>query len=133
MANANDRDCRDYVPLITTPQIPTDGTGSTAELHDEIVKFCYAYIDNFRCCIDGKKKVSNMQKELDAIRAELAEINPRGLYSDEMTIIGVQVHNPLIAYEYARYIQEHGIPNDGIFRAELLAKYLQEKADLGIE
>jgi hypothetical protein len=133
MANANDRDCRDYVPLLTAPQIPTDGTGSTAELHDEIVKFCYSYIDNFRCCMDGKKKVVALKAELEKIKEELQALGGMtGLYADDMTIIEVAVRAPIIAYEYSRYLQEHGIPDDGIFEAELLAKYLQEKADLGI-
>ena len=48
MANADNFTCRDYVPLIMPPQSTTEGSGTTAELHDEIIKFCYAYIDNFR-------------------------------------------------------------------------------------
>ena len=131
MANANDRDCRDYVPLLTTPQVPTDGTGSTAELHDEIIKFCYAYIDNFRCCTNGKKQVVSMNLELEKLREIIEEGKLITGFSGTTAIV-LEPRAIVIPYEYYRYLQEHGRPEHGIYKAELLDKYLQEKADLGI-
>ena len=131
MANADNFTCRDYVPLIMPPQSTTEGSGTTAELHDEIIKFCYAYIDNFRCCANGKQQLVSMNRELDKLREIIEEGKLITGFSGTTPIV-LQPRAIEIPYEYYRYLQEHGKPEHGIYKAELLAKYLQEKADLGI-
>ena len=50
-----------------------------------------------------------------------------------VTTIELTHANPELLYEYARYLQLHGPPEDGFFKAELLAEYRQEKLDLGYD
>ena len=133
MADANNTNCKDYIPLIVREAVPTEGSGSTAELHSEIIQFCYAFIDYFRCCSEQKAQNKTLLNRIDVLEEELRkDYTDVGIF-DGVTTIHLTHPAPQFVYEVAKYLQVYGAPEDGIFDAQILAKYRQEKLDLGYD
>jgi hypothetical protein len=134
MSSANSGNCRSNAAVsIKKNPVPTEGTGTTAEFHDELISFCFSYINKFNCCETSKERIEVMESQLEKAQNEVFRKYDKNLESISSILVELTHDAPVLAYEYAKYLRLHGIPDDGIFDAELLSQYKQEKIDLGLE
>lgn len=99
---------------------------SVQDMHEQIIQLFYSYIDKHQRTRNAENEVGTLQHTISSLENEIEEMKNGIVRGTCMTKVTYQMTVPAqIKEEYAIYIQQYGVPLDGVFNSEKLGEIIQ--------